>query len=352
MTVTPGECHASHRGTWIRCDLRHKHDTSAMTDGYTMKPDDMILCRPSECNGNYISTDMDSSAVVLNDVTSRRLRLPRRDTSAERDGSFVPPEIDTTTVEPNDWTFRRLRLPRRDVSAECDESCNSPRTDFVAVEQNNLSFRRLKLSRRDVSAERDVNYVSVSANCINVDYVAAEPNDLFCRRRYTPRISAAQYRIISRFSAAKIGRRTILPTCGLCRQYGGPLMVDLPLILLLLLTVGSDESNVVTLLIQPLSMHSRSGEHITRPYSWILHCVRTLYDQMAEVNSPDNTCIKMIGTSVCYVSFFLLIRQFIRSRRSLFFRLMLTCSCCLHGFLRNQEFRTDRIPLYRYNSLS
>ena len=56
-------------------------------------------------------------------------------------------------------------------------------------------------------------------------------------------------------------------------------------------------------------------------------------------------CIKMIGTSVCYVSLFLLIEQFIRSRRSLFFRLMLTFSCCLHGFLRDQNFQTDRIPL-------
>ena len=53
----------------------------------------------------------------------------------------------------------------------------------------------------------------------------------------------------------------------------------------------------------------------------------------------------MIGTAVCYVSFFLLIEQFIRSRRSLFFRLMLTFSCCLHGFLRDQNFQTDRIPL-------
>ena len=53
----------------------------------------------------------------------------------------------------------------------------------------------------------------------------------------------------------------------------------------------------------------------------------------------------MIGASVCYVSFFLLIEQFIRSRRSLFFRLMLTFSCCLHGFLRDQNFQTDRIPL-------
>ena len=43
--------------------------------------------------------------------------------------------------------------------------------------------------------------------------------------------------------------------------------------------------------------------------------------------------------------FLLLIEQFIRSRRSLFFRLMLTFSCCLHGFLRDQNFQTDRIPL-------
>ena len=37
LTVTPGECHASHRGTRMKCDLRRKHDTSAMTDGYPMK---------------------------------------------------------------------------------------------------------------------------------------------------------------------------------------------------------------------------------------------------------------------------------------------------------------------------
>ena len=66
---------------------------------------------------------------------------------------------------------------------------------------------------------------------------------------------------------------------------------------------------------------------------------------MAKVNSPDLTCIQMIGTSVCYVSVLLLLQQFIRSRRSLFFRLMLTFSSCLHGFLRDQNFQTDRIPL-------
>ena len=41
----------------------------------------------------------------------------------------------------------------------------------------------------------------------------------------------------------------------------------------------------------------------------------------------------------------LLIEQFIRSRRSLFFRLMLTFAYGLHGFLRDQNFQTDRIPL-------
>ena len=82
-----------------------------------------------------------------------------------------------------------------------------------------------------------------------------------------------------------------------------------------------------------------------RPYSWILHCVRKLYGQMAEVNSPNYTCIKMISASVCYFSFLLLIQQFIRSRRSPFFRLILTFSCGLHEFLRKQEFQTHRIPL-------
>ena len=66
---------------------------------------------------------------------------------------------------------------------------------------------------------------------------------------------------------------------------------------------------------------------------------------MAKVNSPDLTCIQMIGTSVCYVIVLLLLQQFIRSRRSLFFRLMLTFSSCLHGFLRDQNFPTDRILL-------
>ena len=72
-----------------------------------------------------------------------------------------------------------------------------------------------------------------------------------------------------------------------------------------------------------------------------------LYGQMAERNSPDLTCIQMIGTSVCYVSVLVLLQQFIRSRRLVFFRLMMTFSSCLHGFLRDQNynFQTHRIPL-------
>ena len=74
------------------------------------------------------------------------------------------------------------------------------------------------------------------------------------------------------------------------------------LILLLLLMVDSDDLNVVTLLIQPPSMQPHSMDNMVRTYSWILHGVRTLDGQMAEGNSPDLTCIQMIGTSVCYVS--------------------------------------------------
>ena len=73
--------------------------------------------------------------------------------------------------------------------------------------------------------------------------------------------------------------------------------------------VDSDDPNVVTLLIQPPSMQLRSGDSMIRSYSWILHGVRTLYGQMAEVNSPDLTFINMISTSVCCTSFFLIIEQ-------------------------------------------
>ena len=190
------------------------------------------------------------------------------------------------------------------MSAEGDESCISPRTDSAAVKQNNLTFRRLKLPRRDVSAERDMKYVSVSANCINVDSAAAEPNDLFCRRlSLPPNIVAADVcgsvqKHITLFRRTDwtpddfaAGRNddyiksnlwTVPSVCkepvtgshalgssqrpGRCCLWWAVLpshgigSAEVPLILLLLLMVGSDESNVVTLWIQPPSMHSRSGE--------------------------------------------------------------------------------------------
>ena len=45
LTVTPGECHASYGGTQIGGKLRQIYDTSAITDGYTTNPNDMILRR-------------------------------------------------------------------------------------------------------------------------------------------------------------------------------------------------------------------------------------------------------------------------------------------------------------------
>ena len=116
------------------------------------------------------------------------------------------------------------------------------------------------------------------------------------------------------------------------------------LILLLLLMVDSDDWNEVTLLFQPTCIQSYSIANTIRAYSGILHGIRTLYGQMAEENSPVLTCIKMISASVSYVSVLLFLQQFVGSRRSLSLRLLLTFSCSLHGFLRDQNFQTDRIP--------
>ena len=72
------------------------------------------------------------------------------------------------------------------------------------------------------------------------------------------------------------------------------------LILLHLLMVDSDDFNVVTLLIQPPSMQSHSGDNMVQTYSRILHSVRTLYGQMAEGEfarsymHPDDRYISML----------------------------------------------------------
>ena len=250
-----------------------------------------------------------------------------------------------------------------------------------------MTFRRPKSPRRDVSTKQEMNCVSVSAKCIEIDSTASRLYDHFCRWRILPpnRAVAEDNGSVHKhitffrrtdqtpevFAAGRNGgyiRSNIWTVSSVCNEpvtgsqalgsshrlgrcclwwtalpsHG---MGSAAVSLTLLLMVDSDDSNVVTLLIHPPSMQSRSGDNMIRPYSWILHGVRTLYGQMAKVNSPVLTCIQMICTSVCYVSVLLLFQQFIGSRYSLFFRLMLIFSSGLHRFLREQNFQTESIPL-------
>ena len=131
-------------------------------------------------------------------MTIPRRRLPRRQDSAEHDEGYISVsagrgkivvflEVDYTAVELDDVVFRRRRLPRREVFTEgVEEKCIAPRTDSASAEQNNLTFRRPKSPRRDVSTEQEMNCVSVSAKCINIDSTASEPYDHLCRRRILP----------------------------------------------------------------------------------------------------------------------------------------------------------------------
>ena len=101
-------------------------------------------------------------------------------------------------------------------------------------------------------------------------------------------------------------------------------------------------------------------------YPWTLHCVGTLYGQMAEVYLLNWTCLCMIRASVCVVSFLPLIQQFTEpcqlppeyadyqnhnsppmpSVPFLEDRTMAvhTFSYCVYEFLRDQELGTGRSP--------
>ena len=103
--------------------------------------------------------------------------MPQRNISAKRGEDYVTPEIESAAVELNDLTFRRLRLPLGNVSAGRDDSYGSPEIDSAAVELNDLTFRRLRLTHENVSVERDENYVPPK-----IDSAAVELNDLYCRR--------------------------------------------------------------------------------------------------------------------------------------------------------------------------
>ena len=120
---------------------------------------------------------------------------------------------------------------------------------------------------------------------------------------------------------------------------------EVPLRHHLLLAVSSSESHEFTLLSQLTGMHLLSGASMIWSYPWILHCVGTMYGQMAEVYLLIWTCVCMICVSVCFVSFLPLIQQFTGPRQlPPYFRLILTFSYCLHKFLREQELETDRAP--------
>ena len=113
---------------------------------------------------------------------------------------------------------------------------------------------------------------------------------------------------------------------------------EVPLRHHLLLAVSRSESHEVTLSSQLTGMHFLSGASMIWSYPWILHCVGTLYGQMAEVYLLIWTCVCMIRVSVCFVSFLSLIRQFTGPRQlPPYFRLILTFSYCLHEFLREHR---------------
>ena len=240
-----------------------------------------------------------------------------------------------------------MRLTQENVSVGLDGKYDSTKTDSAVVELNDLLCRRLSFPPKkfvaDGSVQQDIT-IFRRTDCPPDDFAAGRIGDYIRRNLWTvPSVCNEPVTGSHAFgSSRRLGRCCLwwaaLPSHGIGSA-------EVPLILLLLLAVGSDELHEVTLLNQPAGMKSRSGENMTRSYSWIIHCVSTLYGQMAEVNSLNYTCIKIISASVCYFSFLLLIQQFIGSRRSPFFRLILTFSCCIHVFLREQELKTDRMPL-------
>ena len=252
------------------------------------------------------------------------------------------------SAEQNNLTFRRPKPPRRVVSTEQDMNCSGIKGDSTASEPCNHSCRRRSLPpntavtevgglvhkhitlfrRTNIPPNRVVAEVSDSVYKYRKFFRRADPTLVVCTAWRNGGCIRSNIGTVPSVcnepvtgsqalgSSHRLGRCclwwTTLPSHGI----GSAAVL---LILLLLLMVDSDDSNVVTLLIQPPSMQSHSIDNMVRTYSWILHGVRTLYGQMVEGNSPDLTCIQMIGTSVCYVSILLLLQQFIRSRRSLFF---------------------------------
>ena len=164
LTMTPGECDVSYRGTQIGSAL---HDTLAIPDDYTRRKDDVILGRSAVCVEIDSSADMNCTAVELNNVTLRR-KLPQRQDSAEHDECYISVsagcgevvvflEVDCKAVELDDVVVRQQRLLRREVFVEgVEKKFITPRTDSGSAEQNNLTFRWPKSPWRDGSTEQEM----------------------------------------------------------------------------------------------------------------------------------------------------------------------------------------------------
>ena len=160
-----------------------------MTDGYTTKPNDMILRRLAECDENYISPDLDSAAVKLYDVTFRWLGLPWKNISAEHDTSNDSVSagrdkidrslnVDCTVVELDDLTFRRLRLPQRNVPDVRDE-----KNDI-----DDRVFRHTSFPTNEPHGGRNDDYI----------WLTSESNQSVCVRPVTGSLCSRQpHRLLS-----------------------------------------------------------------------------------------------------------------------------------------------------------
>ena len=229
----------------------------------------------------------------------RRTSFPPDEISAGRDG------IDTTDCN-TVWGFPHM---------------NSAAADCGAVD---LIFRRTNFPPDDLSAGRDGDYIW---------------RDMWTGLSVFNR---SVTRSLPFGSSHRLGRCCLwlagLPFCLIGSA-------EVPMRHHLLLAVSRRESHEVTLSNQLTGMHLLSGASMIWSYSWILHCVGTLYGQMVEVYLLIWTCVCMIRASVCFVSFLPLIQQFTGPRQlPPYFRLILTISYCLHEFLREQELETNISP--------
>ena len=289
-------------------------------------------------------------------------------------------DINYAVMEMDDEPILRRRLPHTEVFAEgVEEKCIAPCTDSMLTVQNSLIFRRANPWRRGVSTEQDMHSSTVkgvftvsepcdllrrrrswppnrggteggASVCAHITLIRGTkfpPNrfvvSLYRYRKFvrrpdpTPEVCAARrnggYIRSNRGTVPSVCNEPVTGTqahgsshrlgrCDLVWSAIPSLGMGSATVLLILLhplMVDSDDLKVVTLLFLSPIMQSQSGDNMIRPFSWILHVVGTLYGQMAEVNSYILAFIYMISTYVCCASFFLLIEQFIRSRRSLFF---------------------------------